>query len=360
MFGAHSHDYSDLAMAPRSRQMLQLALLVQALFLVLEVVGGLVTNSLALLGDAAHMLADVGALGLALVAASLAATAITGTRTWGMARVELLAALVNGATLVLSCAWIAVEAIRRFFSPETIDGGAVAVIAVLGLGANLVTAWLLMKADRDNLNVRAALAHALVDAASSVGVLVAGVTVFLGGPVAVDTIASLLIATLAIRGTWMILRRSFDGLMDAAPEHIDAALVASTLGAADGVTEVHDVHIWETGPRSTALTAHVLVAPGTDVGAAIIDLRGLLQRELDVTHVTLQVAIDRRSETHVPVRALPVEDAIEWAVAHVAARRPAAGAARIRAAVADRASHVPPGTSTSPVRLAAQALRDLR
>lgn len=358
-FDAHHHDWSHLAMQPRSRRMLKLALAVQFAFLVLEVVGGVVTNSLALLGDAAHMLADVGALGLALLAASLAARAIDARRTWGMPRAEVLAALVNSVTLVLSCAWIAFEGVRRLFEPEQVAAPGLIVIAAAGLAANLVGAWLLAQADRDNVNIRAAMAHLLVDAASSVGVILAGVVIALGGPVLVDTAASLLIAVVAVRGTWPVLRAALDSLVDAAPTGVDATDVVRVLSTAPAVTGVHDVHVWEPGPRRIAVTAHVLVDPSVDVGGAIVDLRDLLSRELGIDHATLQVAPDRRRQLLELEPRRPRDRAVERAAELVARARPGMDRRRIWAAVAAGAGAVPEGASSSPVGLASAALRRL-
>lgn len=359
LFDAHHHDWSHLAMQPRSRRMLTLALALQLAFLVVEVVGGIVTNSLALLGDAAHMLADVGALSLALLAANLAARAIDARRTWGIPRAEVLAALVNSITLVLSCAWIAYEAIRRLVEPEQVAGPGLVAVAAAGLVANLVGAWLLAQADRENVNIRAAMAHLLVDAASSVGVIVAGIVIALGGPVLVDTAASLLIAVVAVRGTWPVLRAALDSLVDAAPAGVDATDVVRVLSAAPAVTGVHDVHVWEPGPRRIAATAHVLVDPAVDVGGAIVDLRGVLVRELGIDHVTLQVAPDRRRALLELEPRRPRDLALRRAEALVARARPAVDRHRIAQAVAAGACHASEEAVVSPVRLAASALRAL-
>jgi cobalt-zinc-cadmium efflux system protein len=359
LFDAHHHDWSHLAMQPRSRRMLKLALAVQAVFLLLEVVGGVLTNSLALLGDAAHMLADVGALGLALLAANLAARAVDARRTWGMPRAEMLAAAFNSFTLVVSCAWIAYEAVRRLMEPEAIAGRGLIAIAFAGLLANLLGAWLLANADRDNVNIRAAMLHLLLDAASSVGVIIAGIVIVLGGPVYIDTIASLLIVFLAVKGTWPVLRSSLDSLVDAAPPGVDANDVIRAIASAPGVRQVHDVHVWEPGPRRMAATAHVLVDPDVDVGAAILELRGLLRERLGIDHATLQVAPDRRIQLHDIDPVLPRDAAIERAVSIVAAARPTIDRAAIRRAVELRAPVAEPGATAAPVRLVAGAIHDL-
>lgn len=339
--------------------MLQLALGIQLVFLLTEVAGGIVTNSLALLGDAAHMLADVGALALALFAARLASRPANSRRTWGMPRAEMIAAAVNSGTLIVSCGWIAFEGIRRLMAPEPVDAQGLMVIAVAGLLANLAGAWILAQADRDNVNIRAAMAHLLLDAASSVGVILAGVVIALGGPVAVDALASLLIAAIAVRGTWPILRMSLDSLLDAAPPGVTLDDIVRVLATAPSVTQVHDVHVWEPGPRRIAATAHVLIAPGVDIGSAIADLRRMLTDQLGIDHVTLQVATDRSSLFLDVERCLSRDAAIDRAVSIVASSRPGMDRNAIRSAVSHNAAHVGPEARTSPVRLACAALRQL-
>ncbi len=351
------HDWSHLAMQPRSRRMLKLALAVQFAFLIAEVVRGILTNSVALLGDAAHMRADVGALALALLAADLAARAVDSRRTWGMPRAEVLAAAFNSATLVLSCIWIAYEAVHRLMEPEEIKGAGLIAIAVAGLVANLVGAWLLARADRENVNVRAAMLHLLVDAASSVGVIVAGIVIALGGPVVIDTIASLLIAYVAVRGTWPVLRASLDSIVDAAPDGVDADAVVRVLRTAPAVVEVHDVHVWEPGPRRIAATAHVLVAPTADVGSAIAELRSLLRRELGIDHATLQVAPDRRRALHTIERRLPRDAAIERAMRIIERDRPTLDRHAVAPAVNAAAAAVGQSELASPVGIARAVLR---
>lgn len=359
LFDAHQHDWSHLAMAPSSRRMLAMAFWVQLAFLILEFGGGIATHSLALLGDAAHMLADVGALALALFAARLAMRPVDSRRTWGMARAEMLAAAVNCTTLVISCGWIAYEAIHRLMEPPSIDSHGVIVIALAGLVANLVTAAILARAEQDNVNVRAAMMHTIVDAASSLGVVIAGIVIALGGPVEIDTIASMLIAVLAVRGTWPVLRMTVDSLLDAAPVGVGADDVVRVLRTAPGVVEVHDVHVWEPGPRRIAATAHILVAPGVDVGDAIVDLRALLLGELGIDHATLQIAPDRQRAIHQLQRRLPLAAAVDHAVAAILAARPTCDPAHARAAVQRFTAHRDPEQPMSPVRMATVALREL-
>jgi len=262
-------------------------------FLFAEVIGGVAFNSVALLSDAAHMLMDVGALALALVAAEFAARPASNRRTYGFGRVETLAALFNAATLIGASVWIIYEATNRLINPVIVDGGGVAVIAFLGLVANGAATWLLTRADRTNINVRAAMMHSLMDALSSVGVLIAGGVIALTGFAAIDPLASYLIAALSIAGTVGIVKSATNSLLDAAPDTKDAAHVGAALAQHPMVTQAHDVHVWTIGTNQHAATAHVLVRPDQDIGDMIEELSGLLRTNVGLQHVTLQVAHDR-------------------------------------------------------------------
>lgn len=289
----HHHDYTHQASQPRSRRALKQALAINVVFLLAEVLGGWLFNSVSLLSDAAHMLMDVGALALALIAASLAARPTTSQRTYGYARIEILAALINAGTLILASIWIIYEALQRLMNPVYVDGAGVIVIAIAGLGANAWATWLLARADRDNPNIRAAMLHSLMDAVSSVGVIVAGLIIATTGITVVDPLAGFLIAGLSIAGTWGVLRTTLNSLLDAAPQHADASTIASALLTNTDVVQVHDVHVWEIGPRQHAVTAHVLINPAADVGAVIERLDHELRHHHGLDHVTLQVAHDR-------------------------------------------------------------------
>jgi cobalt-zinc-cadmium efflux system protein len=270
--------------------MLQAAFVVQAAFLVTEVIGGLSFNSLALLSDAAHMLADVGAIGLALFAASLAKRPATAKRTYGFARAEVLAALANATMLLAASAWIIVEAVHRFSAPQVVQGDGVAVVAGIGIAANLVTAGFLMRADRTNLNVRATLVHSLIDATSCAAVLISGAVIAATGFHRIDSVASLLIAVMAISGTWTVFTAALNLLLDAAPSSCDADDVRAALAAHASVDAVSEVRVWSIGQREVAVSAHVVAHDGTAVTSGLIqDLRHELQRRFGVSHATLQV-----------------------------------------------------------------------
>jgi cobalt-zinc-cadmium efflux system protein len=281
----HAHQHSRA----RSRRALVLVLLLTATYTVVEVVAGLLTGSLALLADAGHMLGDVGALGLALGAAWLASRPATPDRSFGFQRAEILAALVNGLVLVAIAIWIFVEAIGRLDNPPEILGGWMLAVALLGLAVNLVAAGILVRAAGESLNVQAALRHVLADLASSAGVAVAAIIVLATGWEQADPLAGMAISLLILASSWSILRDSVVILLEATPSGIDAREVGRRMAAAQGVVEVHDLHIWTITSGFPALSAHVLVARGDDCHARRLELEQMLAQEFGLEHTTLQV-----------------------------------------------------------------------
>jgi cobalt-zinc-cadmium efflux system protein len=280
----HRHEHRA-----RSRRALGLVLVLTAAYMVVEVVAGLLTGSLALLADAGHMLGDVGALGLALGAAWLASRPATPDRSFGFQRAEILAALVNGLVLVAIAIWIFVEAIGRLDDPPEILGGWMLAVALLGLAVNLVAAGILARAAGESLNVQAALRHVLADLASSAGVAVAAIVVLATGWEQADPLAGMAISLLILASSWSILRDSVVILLEATPSGIDAREVGRRMAAAEGVVEVHDLHIWTITSGFPALSAHVLVARGDDCHARRLELEQMLAGEFGLEHTTLQV-----------------------------------------------------------------------
>jgi cobalt-zinc-cadmium efflux system protein len=266
-----------------------IALCLTVTYTVVEVVGGLLTDSLALLADAVHMLSDNVSIGLALFAIWLAAKPPTPERTFGYKRAEILAALANGVTLVAISIWIFIEAARRFSDPPEVLGGWMLVVAVLGLVMNVAAATVLMRARGNSLNVEAAFRHVLADLLGSFGVIVAAVVIVTTGWLLIDPLVSVLIALLILVSAWSILRDSTRILLEATPEGIDAAEVGRRLASVTGVVEVHDLHIWTITSGFPALSAHVLVRAGDDCHGRRQELESLLERDFGITHTTLQV-----------------------------------------------------------------------
>ena len=289
---AHDHGHHGHSHAPSAdadRRWLTIALLLIVAFMVVEVVVGLIASSLALLSDAAHMLTDAGAIGLALVAASLAARPPSRRFSFGLGRAEILAAQANGATLLVLAGVLALESVRRLFDPPDVEGGLVIVVGVLGALVNVASAWALSRSERRGLNVEGALAHVLTDLYGSIAAVVAGVLIVTTGFEQADGIAALLVSALMVRSGWRLLRDSFLILLEGTPKDIDIDEVGNTLARADGVVEVHDLHVWEVTSGFPALAAHVLVREGDDCHGRRRELELLLHDRFEINHTTLQV-----------------------------------------------------------------------
>jgi len=284
----HSHGHFG-APSVTNRRALAAALAITATYTVVEVVGGVLTDSLALLADAGHMLSDNVSLGLALVAIWLAAKPATPQRTFGYKRAEILAALLNGVTLVVVALWIFYEAYGRFEDPPEVLAGWMVVIALVGLAVNVVAGLILYRSRGESLNVEAAFRHVLADLLGSVGVLAAAVTILLTGWLLADPLISVLIGVLILASAWGVIRDSVTILLEASPKGIDASEVGRKLAQAQGVSQVHDLHIWTITSGFPALSAHVLVRGGEDCHARRRELEQLLEDEFDITHTTLQV-----------------------------------------------------------------------
>jgi cobalt-zinc-cadmium efflux system protein len=254
-----------------------------------EAVGGVLTGSLAVLADAGHLLSDVGAIVLALIAARLAALPAAGQRTFGYQRSEVLAALVNGLLLAAVSIGIAVAAVGRFSDPPGIDGSGVLALGALGLAGNLAATLVLARGEREDINLEGVLRHSAADAVGSLGVLIAGAWVLGGGSPVVDPIVGLLIAALVLASSWRLIREPFEVLMESAPADIDVEGVGRTICTEQGVRSVHDLHVWTVTSGFGAIAAHVVVAEGVD--------RDLIRRRLELTlrenygieHTTLQM-----------------------------------------------------------------------
>ena len=253
-----------------------------------EVVAGVLAGSLALLADAAHMLSDSLALGLALFAAWLAHRPATPERSFGWRRAEVLAALANALVLVALGAWIVWEAVGRLSDPPGVTGGWVLAAGVAGLLVNLAAARVLHGAG-SGLNVRAAMLHVLADLASSAGVVVAGLVVLATGWAYADPLAAILIGLLVVLSTAGVLRETVGVLLEGAPAGMDAREVGAAIASTDGVVGVHDLHLWTITSGFPALSAHVLVAAGADCHAIRRELEALLRDRFELTHTTLQV-----------------------------------------------------------------------
>jgi cobalt-zinc-cadmium efflux system protein len=287
--GDHGGHHHHAPSVDADLRWLAIALALIAGFMVVEVIGGLLASSLALLSDAAHMLTDAGAIALELVAARLAARPAAGRFTFGLGRAEILSAQVNGAALLVLAGVITIEAIRRLFEPPDVDGAFVVVVGLVGAAVNVAAAGALGRADRRSLNVEGARQHVLTDLYASLAAAAAGAVVLLTGVDRADGVAALFVAGLMLRSGWGLLRDSGRVLLEAAPKGLDPDAIGRAMAAEPGVLEVHDLHVWEVTSGFPAIAAHVMVRTGDDCHAARRRLQNVLAERFGVTHVTLQV-----------------------------------------------------------------------
>jgi cobalt-zinc-cadmium efflux system protein len=284
MNAMHDHDHGA-----RDRRLLALALVLIVVFMVVEVVFGVLADSLALLADAGHMLTDAAALALALVAAWAASLPARGRFTFGFARAEILAAQANGITLVLIGLWILYEAVRRLIEPPEVQAGVVTIVALGGIAVNLVVLWLLSSSRRQSLNVRGAYLHITTDLAAFAGTVVAGVLIIFTGWDRFDPIASLVVVGLMLYASVELLRESGRIFLEGAPASAPPTEVGDALANHPRVVEAHDLHVWTVTSGFPALSAHVLVQPGADCHRIRLELEAMLRERFGVDHSTLQV-----------------------------------------------------------------------
>lgn len=286
------HDHGE-ELRRVSRRRLWVALGIIVSFLIVEVIGGLVTGSLALLADAGHMLTDALALALAIFVAHLAQRPATPERTFGFLRAEVIGAFVNGATLILVVGLIVREAISRFLHPSEVQGAGMLLVAAAGLVANLASAWVLMGSRKENINIEGAFTHMIADALGSVGAIVAGLIILWTGWMLADPLVSLVIGGLILWSSIGLLRRTLGILIHATPEHLDFREILEALESNEHVAAVHDLHIWSVTSGFPVLTATIWLKPDCTSPlcwrGALREMQVMLHDRFDVEHVTLQL-----------------------------------------------------------------------
>lgn len=284
----HAHSGSVSGRATSGRR-LTVVLVLSAGYMIAELVGGLWTGSLALLADAGHMLSDVGALGLSLFAMWVARRPPTPRKTYGYYRAEILAAVVNAATLIAVSIFIFVEAYRRFRDPPEVQGGVMFAIAAGGLAVNLAGAWVLHGGRDESLNMRGAWLHVLADALGSVGAIAAGVLIWAFDWHWADPVTSVLIGLLVAYSSWRLLAEAVGVLMEFAPRGIDVDRVRDAVLAVPGVVAMHDLHVWTITSGRVSLSAHVVSTSNGHQPALLKHIRERLREEFGITHVTIQL-----------------------------------------------------------------------
>ncbi len=279
----HGHVHAETPSRP-----LFVAFSITASVLVLELVGGLLTGSVALLADAGHMLTDAGALGIAMLAAWAATQPRRPRHSFGYGRAEILAALLNGLLLGGVSVGIAIESFSRLGEPSAVDAGPMMAIAAIGLGANVASGSFLLRHAHENLNVRAALFHVAGDALGSIAALSAGAAIWLFDFTRADAIAGLVIAALLVAGAIRLVRESVEILLEGTPRHLDLDSIAREVTSLAGVARIHDLHIWTVGSGFTAMSAHVDLQAGADAEAVRRSVHQLLHQRYAIAHTTIQ------------------------------------------------------------------------
>jgi cobalt-zinc-cadmium efflux system protein len=283
----HHDHHAHVQSADRGRLRVALGLILA--LMAVEVVAGILASSLALLSDAAHMLTDAGAIGLALFAARLADRPASGGFTFGLKRAEILSAQANGVTLVALAAVILFEGSRRLVDPPEVEGALVLAVALLGVAVNLAAVWVLSGAGRRSLNVEGAFQHVLTDLFAFLATAVAGALILATGWWRADGVAAIIVAALMLRSGWGLLRDSGRVLLEASPRDLDPDEIGRTLAAEHHVVEVHDLHVWEVTSGMPSLSAHVTVRAGCDTQSHRRQLAELLRERFGIVHTTLQV-----------------------------------------------------------------------
>jgi len=287
---AHDHDHDHVHAGHDSQRRLLWAILLTGGFMLAEVVGGILSGSLALLADAGHMLTDTAALALAWFAARISQRPADDKRSFGYHRVQILAAFVNGLTLIAIVVWILVEAVRRLLSPVAVMGSTMLAIAVLGLVVNVVVFAILHFGDRDNLNIRGAALHVMGDLLGSVAAIVAAVVILATGWMPIDPLLSVLVAMLILRSAWKLTRESGHILLEGAPAGLDPTTLRHEIPQQlDAVHDVHHVHVWSLTPGRHLVSLHAAIEEEADRHAVLVAIRTLLAERYGLDHATIQL-----------------------------------------------------------------------
>jgi cobalt-zinc-cadmium efflux system protein len=291
----HSHEVGRRT--ARSLVRLRIALAITFIYMVAEAIGGWLTNSLALLADAGHMLTDVGAMSLTLFAFHFAARPATSKKTYGYYRLEILAAFVNGIFLALLAIWIIVEAVERWQSPAEVLGLEMTLIAVGGLIVNIIAASLLHADHQHDLNMRGAWLHVMGDLLGSVAAIMAGLAIVFFGWMWADAVTSVAISLIIIVGAWRLILESVNVLLEGTPRRIDLAAVEDSILETDGVDGVHDLHVWTISSGIDALSAHITHGTSISHSELLVRIRERLKSRFGIEHLTIQMeTLDNETE----------------------------------------------------------------
>jgi cobalt-zinc-cadmium efflux system protein len=287
----HAHHHADLTSGSQNRRRLAMVLGLASAFSIFELTGGLITNSLALLADAFHLLSDVAALALSLFAAWISQRPASGQRTFGYRRAEILAALANGAGLGVMATILMYSAVMRFGEPAEVNGLGVVGFALGALFYECVSLFLLSAGRKNNINMRGAWLHILSDALGSLGAIASGLAIWAWGWLWADSVASIAIGMLVLRSAWGLIRDAVDILMETAPAHLDVDEIRASMLALPGVASLHDLHVWTIGSGDMSLSGHVITDQSATGSTVLGHVRALLRESFKIAHSTIQVEV---------------------------------------------------------------------
>ncbi len=295
--GHHDHDHGHEHVHEANESNLKrvlVALVLTGTFMVVEVIGGVISGSLALLADAGHMLTDTMALALAAAAFHVSRRPAGGNLTYGYQRFQILAAFVNGLSLLLVVGWILYEAVERLIAPQEILGGTMLLVASAGLVVNVISFAVLHTGDQENLNIRGAALHVAGDLLGSVAAIVAAIVIIYTGWTLIDPILSVAVAALILRSAWALVKRSAHVLLEGAPDWLDVSDMQERIVAnVPGVTEIHHVHVWGLTPQQLMMTMHVVIGENVPSQSAVVrGVKALVQKEYGIGHSTIEVEVD--------------------------------------------------------------------
>jgi len=288
------HHSSGHDSAQGNLRRVMIALVLTGTFMIVEVIGGIISGSLALLADAGHMLTDTMALALAAAAFHVSKRPAEGNLTYGYQRFQILAAFVNGLSLLFIVGWILYEAVARFMTPRDVLGETMLVVAAAGLIVNIIAFAVLHTGDQDNLNIRGAALHVAGDLLGSVAAIVAAVVIIYTGWMLIDPILSLAVAGLILRSAWALVKRSAHVLLEGAPDWLDVADMQERIVAnVPGVTDIHHVHVWGLTPQQLMMTMHVSLADDVPSQSAVVrGVKSFVNEEYGIGHTTIEVEVD--------------------------------------------------------------------
>lgn len=289
MGAGHDHSHTHSEVSPQRTSRLKIALGLTFFYMLAEAVGGWLTNSLALIADAGHMLTDVAALTLTLSAIWFGSRAATSRKTYGFYRLEILAAFINGIALVLLSVWIVVEAVERWSVPQEVAGLQMSLIAAGGLVVNIIAAWLLHADHKHDLNMRGAFLHVMGDLLGSVMAIAAGLLIIGFGWLWADAAGSVLISLIIVASAWRLILDSVNVLLEGTPAHIDLAAVESVITETPGVDGVHDLHVWTIASGRDALSAHISHDESVSHSDLLQTVRAKLHDRFGIDHLTIQM-----------------------------------------------------------------------